>query len=404
MKNVIVLAVLTAWCALGLAQNKSLQPDDMLGWNSIPSYALSNDGNWLVYQQSPYVGDGELYIKNTNTNTVKMFQRGYKAKISAQSNYVVFMIKPQLDSLRKCKLDKVPKKKWPKDTLAIYVMEADTLMKFEDVKNFRTSAEGQNWLAFQYSKPQKKKSKASATDKKKKKKKKKKSAEPAPKSKKKPIKRKTSDVVIFDPITQTKFQFADAEGFTLSKYGDAIGIAQAYGDTIDSTNVLWFNAATQKVDTAFSGLGFSKQMAFSEQGDQMVWLTSADTGKAKAYALYYTKGNKGTRIIVDTNDRYITSGHTVSQNASLYFSEDGKRLFFGTAERPKEEPKDTIPNDEKAKLDVWSYTDLRPQPMQLLRKKRDEKKTYLHVFNLATQQSVTLANDSTDYVYGCRTN
>jgi len=137
------------------AQKRTLTTEDMPGWHSLKSSQISNNGKWVMYEVNPNVGDGVLHLKNPDSGIEKTFDRGYKAKFSAQNNYIVFMIKPQLDSLRKMKIDEVPKSKMPSDTFAIYVFDQDTLMKFGGVKSFKLADEGSDWLTFQYKKPQK---------------------------------------------------------------------------------------------------------------------------------------------------------------------------------------------------------------------------------------------------------
>mgnify|MGYP003635436447 CR=1 FL=1 len=383
---------------MGMAQEKkALTPADLPDWHHLSGTRISNDGSWVVYQVSPNVGDGILHLKNPDTGVEKTFERGHKAQFSAHSNYIVFMIKPQLDSLRKMKLNDVPKSKMPSDTMAIYLFEQDTLMKFDGIKSYKMSSEGSDWISFMYKKPQKD-SKPSNTDKKKKKKKKKSKKDDQPKSTKKPIQRKTSDLVMLNPVTGDKKQIKNVDDFAISEYGNSIGYIRSFGDTIDSTGVYWFDNKNNILDTSFVGLGNAKKPTFNEEGSEYVWILSADTGKAKAYALYSTRGNHGTRIIVDTNDRFLPTGHTVSENGRIYFSRNGQRLYFGTAERPVEEPKDSIVANEKAQLDVWNWQDLKIQPMQLLRKSRDEKKTYLAVFNINAQKVVPLETDSTNRI------
>lgn len=391
----LVFGILMTINSITAQEKRSLTPDDLPDWKRLGSAKISNNGKWVSYVVNPHVGDGVLHVKNPDLGIDTTFERGYRAQISAQNNYIVFMIKPQLDSLRKMKLDEVPKSKWPSDTMAIYVFDTDTLMKFDGIKSHQLAKEGSDWITYQYKKPQ---TEDAAPGKKKKKKKKKSKKGEEPKSKKKPIKRKTSDLVMFNPVTGEKKQIKEVIEYTISEYGNSIGYVRSFGDTIDSTGVYWFNNITGVIDTSFVGLGNSKKPTFNEKGDEFVWILSADTGKAKAYSLYSTRGNKGTRIIIDTNDRFLPEGHTVSENGSIYFSKDGGKIFFGTAERPVEEPKDSVTTDEKSTLDVWSWTDIEIQPMQLLSKDRDMKKTYLAVFNINAQRVVPLGNDSTGYI------
>ena len=380
-------------------EKKTLTPEDLPGWKSMKNPRISNDGKWVSYEVAPYVGDGTLYLKNPDQGKEKEFARAKNARFSPQNNYIVFMVSPPLDSLRKWKIDKVPEDKRAPDTLAVYVFETDSLIKFADVKSFDVASEGADWLVFQYTKPKKNGTKKVTVPAKKEKKKQKVSTPQQPKTAaKKPIKRKTSPLVIFHPTEGTKKSVAHVSEYTLSKYGNSVGYICSFGDTIDSTGVYWFQTELQTVDTSYFGLGNAKKPTFSRDGMEYVWIHSADTGTAKAYSLFSTRGNQGTRIIVDTNNRFLPEGHTVSENGRLYFSEDGSKIFFGTAPRPKELPKDSIPPDEKAQLDVWNWNDLLIQPQQLKQKEQDEKKTFLAVFTIANQRVVSIQNDSTSRV------
>jgi len=159
IKLVLTLIIGFVAFATQAQEKRTLTPADMPGWHSLKGAKISNNGKWVTYEVNPNVGDGILHVKNPDSGIEKTFERGYKAKFSAQNNYIVFMIKPQLDSLRKMKIDEVSKSKMPSDTLAIYVFDQDTLMKFDGVKSFKLSTEGSDWVSFQYKKPQKDKKK-----------------------------------------------------------------------------------------------------------------------------------------------------------------------------------------------------------------------------------------------------
>ena len=71
------------------------------------------------------------------------------------------------------------------------------------------------------------------------------------------------------------------------------------------------------------------------------------------------------------------------------FSEDGTKLFFGTAPRPLE--KDTSLLDEEiVNLEVWSYNDSRLHTQQKVEKDRDLKKAYTAVLNIGNKSVAQL--------------
>ena len=78
----------------------------------------------------------------------------------------------------------------------------------------------------------------------------------------------------------------------------------------------------------------------------------------------------------------IPHGWSVSENGSITFSDDGTRLFFGTARKPEKEPKDTLLDEEKFKLDIWSWNDDFLQPMQKKQLEQEKKRTYQAVYHL----------------------
>ncbi len=104
-------------------------------------------------------------------------------------------------------------------------------------------------------------------------------------------------------------------------------------------------------------------------------------------------------MIVDTADKRISKGNSPSENSKLYFSHDGSKLYFGIAETPREQPKDTLTDDEKAKVDVWFYRDPKLQTQQLKELESDKKKTSLTVYHLKEKKIIALESDSIPTVY-----
>jgi acetyl esterase/lipase len=87
----------------------------------------------------------------------------------------------------------------------------------------------------------------------------------------------------------------------------------------------------------------------------------------------------------------------VSETANLTFSENGNRLFFGIAPKPVKfayEMDTTILDEERVKLDIWSWHDKNIQPMQLRQVNQENRRSYLSVFHITENKMVQLANES----------
>ncbi len=84
--------------------------------------------------------------------------------------------------------------------------------------------------------------------------------------------------------------------------------------------------------------------------------------------------------------------HTYRENGSLSFSDNGTRLFYGTA--PKKAPRDTtILEEEIPVLDVWHWNEEILQTVQLNNKDSDSKRSYLAVYLIDKNKAVQLETD-----------
>jgi hypothetical protein len=113
----------------GLAQKKVLDASVYNDWKKIGDLHLTPDGKYSIYTITPHRGDGYLYIVNNETGKKDSIARGSAPQISGFSNFVAFKITPGFDTLHRVELDKVPKDKWPKDSLGIWLFGSDSLIK-----------------------------------------------------------------------------------------------------------------------------------------------------------------------------------------------------------------------------------------------------------------------------------
>lgn len=232
MKNTCILSLLLSGILLninGFSQEKrSLTPDDLSSWKRLKNDAISNDGKWISYEITPNVGDGVLHVKQPDAGIDKTFARGSKATFSSLSNYIVFHITPPLDTINKMRVNGVTKSKLPKDTLAIYLFEQDTVLKFTDVKSHQLAGKGSDWLALRYAKQKKEanneENNKGKKDKKSKKSKKKKKHEMQPTDSETDKNRPTGDLILLNPISGVQKVITDVSEFTVSKYGNGIAI------------------------------------------------------------------------------------------------------------------------------------------------------------------------------------
>lgn len=143
---VLLFVCISFYSFLQTPAKKSLSTDDFASWNIISGKQISNNGKYVVYEQNPLKGDGQLFIKHGNHTEI--IERAYKAQIGSENDVVVFNIKQPVDTLRKAKKNKLKKDNMPKDSLGIYLLKNDKLITFPKVKSFKMPKENTSWLAF----------------------------------------------------------------------------------------------------------------------------------------------------------------------------------------------------------------------------------------------------------------
>lgn len=390
-----------------------IDPSVYNDWKKNENQIVSNNGNFISYEKNPLRGDGYLFLYDVEKQVLDSFPRGKEAKFSAESDYLVFKITPGFDTLRNSELNKVDKKKWPKDSLGIYLIQKDTLMKFPMLKSFSVGEE-HNWLSFVIDENKFKDTvSVKPSDKKSAKKKKKDDSEvvqydeqyntdsitalDCKKKKKKPEEKKEykSDgkiLTVINPIVGIKYQYKDVTDHLLSKNGTFLSYVENKADTSLLILVELKSGAASTISQKYNAL---KSLTFNDQETLLAFHASSDTTKAKTYNLNLVDlGTKLSRSIADTMTLIFPKGDAVSENRKPLFTEDGRFLFFGVADRPENEKKDTLIESEKVELDIWHYQDKRLQTQQLVELKRDQKKTDLYVFHLSDNTIVRISNDT----------
>jgi len=386
LTTILVFTLLLFTAGSSFSQDKRpLSHDDYDLWKNVTNSMISLDGNFVSYEINPQEGDGTLLLYNTANEDYMDFERGYAARISPAEDFIVFKIKAPFDTIRQAKLDGVKKDKLPKDSLGIYILEADSLVLIPGIKSFKVPVEGQSWVAWLIEKKSEIKDTTAADTS---------SAKEEAKPEKKKKKQDGKTMEVYHPGTGEMASFENVTEYSFSKNGNMLTFLTTRKDSIDSVFVHYTIYPGIQSQLLYQGPGYAKKVTADEQGGQLAWLFSADTGKVKVYDLQLWDLNRNKLITaVDTNASAMPAGWCVSENSNILFSEDGKRLFFGTASIPEEEAEDTLTADEKVSVDIWNWKDDRLQPQQLKQKEDDLKRAYMAVYHVPLGRMVQLANE-----------
>lgn len=356
-------------------------------WKKIKNEDWTPSGNIVSYEITSPKSDGLLYFKTVFSENKLILERGTNASLHYKDKFGVGIIKPQYDSIRKLKLDKVSKKKFPKDTLAILWFRNDSILKIPNVKSYKLAEKG-DWLAYLntedlrdecpvYKKWQFKKKKLKCD------------------------KPKTSglSLTVYNPISGEKIPLHQVTKYNFNESGTKLIYSTSHKGEVDSISLHILNLADGAIKTLQSNAQALKYVSFDKLGNQVVYLASNDTNKIKTFQLMYWNGqDEKANILVDSTQKQLKKGWAVSGHKFPVFSENGSKIYFGTNLIVEQEEEDTLLANEKAVVDIWSWTDKVIQPQQLLRLNRSKKHSFLTSIEIKTNHLVQLEKSIFDRV------
>lgn len=444
MKNLLLIVGLITSLNSMAQTKKPLTHSVYDGWKSVGERKISNDGNYIVYAINPQEGDGQLTIKNTKSGYEKSFARGYSAIITEDSKYAIFKIKPAFQESRQAKIKKKKPDDLPKDSMVVVLLGTDSIFYVDRVKSFKTPEKGAGWLAYHLEKPlpdTAKKKPASDSLKLKidkfvkladsmirqsldsvKGKINKEEVIGAAKKAVKEIYKKADDeglnewvdadgedaaaaghgtegteLIVRNLSSGKTHSFKPVNNYLFDEKGKRLLIetTKKAKDSNSVARLLIFNLELGSTDTIMQKLNDAKNYSFDEAGNQLAFVAERDSSSKalqKFYKLWYFKsGMDSASLLAEKNTPGMKIGFTVSENASVRFSKDGRKIFFGTA--AIQPIKDTSLVDfELARLDVWSYNDDYLQPQQLRQLSNEQRRSYLAVTMPGSKEVVQLAD------------
>lgn len=374
-RKITLLAIL-AVCSIQIGfgqQKRPLTHADYDGWESLSSARITDDGKWVGYSINPQEGDGRLELLPYKSPTDKTtIYRVSGFQFSPANSFAIGKIVPQEDSVKVLKLKKTKKDEMPNDSLFVFGLANGQLEKLAEVKSYAIPEKEGDWYAVHFEKVKpKKKDEADSTAK----------AE-------KPKKTDGSTLVVKSYGKGNSYEIERVKSYGFSADGKFLQYELATEDTLDNAGLYVMELATGTKTTLSEGMTSYSQVKFSSNSNFLAFLASGDSAKAeKQYHQLYLASlqSKEVKEIANQATPGLLENSRISPDGSLTFSEDEKRLFFGVADEYKDyayESDTTILDEDRVSLDIWGWQDLEIQPMQLRRKSREEKKSYLAVYEL----------------------
>ena len=376
-----------------LAQERALDHEDVLHWNTIGSPSLSPDGNWLVFVLTAMEGDPVLTVRAARQGAEALALRGSNPRFTSDSRFVVYEVPPVEAVVDSLKREGKSGDALPKDSLGVVDlggggsgMRARTVGA---VESHRVAGSG-SWVAYvpveedeaEEEEAGGEEEEAAAEEP---------AREPEPEEEtageeddEEKEKDEGSPLVLLNLATGEEVRYEKVTDYFFADEAPVLAFATSTSDgSGDGAYVV--DLETMARHAVLEGEGNYKQLAISEDGTQTAFLSDRDDYAADQpeFTLYHAASPEWTGAgMAGSATAGIPSGWWVSENGDVSFSDGGGRVHFGTSPRPEPEEEDETLDEDKVTLDVWNWKDPYLQPMQLVQANQERNRTYAAVAHL----------------------
>ena len=409
--------VLFALCVLGLISSthatprqtptkRSLTHNDYDNWRSIQGQRISDDGKFLAYSLVPQDGDSEVVVRNLASGTEWRYNTGNRraltppddesaepgpggpvgagggvqpAVFTADNRALVFMIQPtKAEQEQARKEEKKKPEEMPKNALGVMNLSSGQVTRIDRVKNFRVPESAAGFIAYLMEA---------------------KAGETAPTNGNTRGRRKEygTGLVLRNMTDESQRTFADVLEYTISR--DAKVLALTVSSRNEETDGVYtfVPGSASEASAVMAGKGKYTRLTWDEKQTQLAFLSDRDDAAASQpkLKLYDWERSNGKAVeLVSTALPNFKPGWVISERGAISFSNDGSKVFFGTAPAPEPEPAadEQAPAEEKVVVDLWHWKDDFIQPMQKVRANQERNRSYRAIYHKADKKLVQLAD------------
>lgn len=370
-KKIAVLGISLTLASGAIAQKRPLDHTVYDSWKSVSQIEVSKSGQFIHYQIVPQEGDALFQLRSSNNDLLFSVPRASGAKLTQGESFLIASIKPMFEETRQAKIKKKKADDMPKDSLLIIDLQRKDIWKAPNVKSFKLAHLKNDYVA--YLTEEKRSVSVTTAD------------TTSSASKAKPAKEQNVAILhLKNLLTGDTTNFWKVDQYAWSPNEQQLVFTKK-SDPKDSLStdagVYIYDVTNKKLKKISHGRGNYKELRFDDQGTQIAFLADKSPEKAlvKDFKLYYYTPQLDTaRIVVSQQSAGMPAQWHVSGDATLTFSADGHKLFFGLAPIPA--VKDTtLVEFEHAQVDIWHWKDDYLQPQQLVNLKRDLSRNFLAV-------------------------
>ncbi|MEO1410166.1 MAG: prolyl oligopeptidase family serine peptidase [Bacteroidota bacterium] len=345
------------------AQNpdkKTMSPAVYDLWSTIRDPQITGDGQWASYALHREDKDDRQCLYRVSDDRSYFFDRGQDGRFSYDDRFFAFRLRPAADSLKALRRRGVEKDDLPRDTLALFDLTSGRIQRIPGLHRFVLPKKWSGSIAYLL--------------------------HPNPQDSQATTKANTHHLVIRELGSGRCDTFPAVTHFSVAETAPRILFGSTGQDSTFRAGLYLYEADTRRVRQLLDASGEFQQLALDRPGRQAAFLADLDTTDARVrpFQLYYWQADldSAQQLPVPTPNTAASSWR-ISEAGKVYFSENGQRLFYGTAPPPLLADTSLL-EEEIVQVEVWHYLDKRTYPHQKIDLEDDRKRSYLAYYD--TQQ------------------
>src|SRR3954454_7270383 len=367
-------------CAVPLlAEKRPLGPGDYDGWRHIRNQQLSADGRFLAYAVFPQQGDGEVVVRdlksgkevrepagelppppppnnaNPSPEEGPPAPPGISIRFSFDSREAVFLGFASHADVERAKREKRKPADMPKGDLVVVHLETGEADRVPRVANFQLTSRDSDYIAYLQLPERPVPEKSAAQE----------NGDAAGRAR----------TVVIGDLTLRNLKSSSARKFEgVTEYlleNDGTRLVYAVNSNIpDQSGVYRVGTAEAAQPVSLiKGKGRYEKLATDDNQTGVAFLSSRSQSASREpeFKVYWWDGKGSSALdVVSRQTAGFRPDWVVSERGTLAVSKGGKRIFFGTSPKPRQDGRktDDTPQDEKVSMDLWSWKDDYIQPMQ----------------------------------------